>query len=153
MLIKSEDKEVDVLRCFSDMLYEWRLRMPDKAFRWIFLGADLYGTRINGLSPEVVGIYFGSLREWLAKVMPEAEFHLWSEYDREAEECRTKIARRFQRYVDDGLLYRATQTARAMGGGDPKAYLVERLAEAMFSEKRFKPVKKFCNKQLIYTFT
>ncbi len=143
--IKEGDREVEVLNFLATLLNEWRENMPDKNFRWVFLGADLYGTRINKLPKEVVSDYFANLAEWLVQILPEVEFRLWSEFDEAAEGYRQTIRKNFDHFVDHDLWLRADQTAQAMDkGGDPSEYLVERLAEAMFIEATLRPIKISC---------
>lgn len=143
--INAEDKEVEVLNFLAALLAEWQEKMPNKNFRWVFLGADLYGTRINKLPSEIVTKYFTNLTEWLAQVLPEAEFLLWSGFNEAAEEYRQKIWTNFDDFVDCNLLCRTEKTAHAMAkGGNPKEYLVERLAEAMLIEKTLCPIKISC---------
>lgn len=143
--IKEEDKEVEVLNFLAALLKEWRENMPSKNFRWVFLGADLYGTRINKLPKEVVANYFASLSEWLGRILLEVEFRIWSEFDEAAEKYRQTIRGDFDHFVDSDLLLRTKQTAQAMGkGGDPSEYIVERLAEAMFVEATLRPIKISC---------
>lgn len=143
--IKKEDKEVEVINFLATLFKELRENMPDKNFRWIFLGADLYGTRINNLPEEVVAGYFVSLAKWLAQILPEAELRLWSEFDKIADVYRQKIWTDFENFVDTNLLIRTEKTAQAMANGsNPKEYLVERLAEAMLVEEIFHPIKISC---------
>lgn len=144
-VIQDGDKEIDVLYFLVALLGELQQNMPDKKFRWVFLGADLYGTRINNLPVEVVANYFNSLVQWLSQVMPMAEFWLWSQFDSTAEECRQKVRTEFDNLVSYSILSRANQTAQAMGrNSSAKGYLVERLAEAMFIEHTLKPIKISC---------
>lgn len=139
------DKEIKVIDFLTILLDDWQERMPDKKFRWIFLGADLYGTRINGLSEVLVCQYFANLAEGLKEMMPNVEFRLWSEFDQQAEVYRQKIKDDFSSFVSRDLLFRAGQTAKAMGkGGNPVDYLTERLAEAMLVEEEFRPIKISC---------
>lgn len=140
--IQAGDKEVEVLRLFADFLAEMEKNMPGKKFLWVFLGADLYGTAINGLPEETVSDYFASLAQWLAQILPLAEFWLWSSLSQEAELFRGQVRERFEDLVSPSTLARAVQTARAMGrGGNPRAYLVERLAEAALIEQKLRPIK------------
>ncbi|NQU83448.1 MAG: hypothetical protein HQ536_01935 [Parcubacteria group bacterium] len=144
-IIQADDKEVRVIHFLAEILQEWKVNMPDKIFRWIFLGADLYGTRINRVPAEIVTDYFGSLAEWLKKVLPETEFRLWSEFNHSAEIYRRRIDENFEKYVNQKLLWCATRTAKAMDrGGDPREYLIERIAEAIVIEELFHPVKISC---------
>lgn len=143
--IKKGDKEFDVLNFLSALRNELVQNMPKKNFRWIFLGADLYGTRINNLPSDIVDRYFTGLVECLAWILPTAEFKLWSEFDDDAEKYRQNIRRNLSDFVDDNLLFRANQTARTMERkGNPQEYLVERLAEAMLIEETFRPIKVSC---------
>lgn len=143
--INARDKEVEVLEFLRAMLEEWKSKMPGKDFRWFFLGADRYGISINNLPSEAVNGYFSSLKQWLTQILPGAEFRLWSEFDQEAEKYRRVIRASFGEFVDDHLLERAIQTAKAMArGGDPEEYLTERLAEAMLIEELLHPIKISC---------
>lgn len=145
MIIQVGDKEVDTLYFLKDILQEWKKNMKDKTFRWIFLGADLYGTRINNLPNEVAERYFESLADWITQIIPEAEFMLWSKFDQVAEIYRKKINNEFDKHIDFGLLHRAIKTAHSMGNkGSPKKYLIERIAEAMLVEELFEPIKISC---------
>lgn len=143
--IAETDKEMRVMTFLVSLLDTFKEHMPEKQFSWTFLGADLYGTRINKLPEDVVLAYFVEVQEMLKKAIPEATFELWSSFDAEAERYREQVWRDLKRYVDSGLLTRAENTARALGtGGDPRAYLVERFAEAMLIEDAFRPVKISC---------
>lgn len=143
--VRDGDKEVEVLRFLSNIISSWREQMPGKEFSWIFLGADLYGTRINGLGAEAVSNYFESLRFWLSRLIPKATFRLWSDFDTEAEDYRRKIASNFGQYADCDLLERAEKTAKGMNrGSSAREYLVERFAEALLIEEKFRPIKISC---------
>lgn len=145
--IKAGDKEIETLNFLAALLAKWREKMPSasKKFHWIFLGADLYGTRINNLPEEVVAGYFTSLAKWLTQILPEAEFRLWSEFNKEVEYSRKNIWKNFGDFVDANLLSRAEKTAQVMArGSDPKSYLVERITEAMFIEDKYRPIKISC---------
>jgi hypothetical protein len=145
VVIQEGDREVEVLNFLARLLGELRQNMPGKSFRWVLLGADLYGTRINGLPCEVVTNYFESLTQWLGQILPIAEFQLWSQFDKKAEEYRREIRVDFDDLISPELLSRTNRTARAMGrGGDPKEYLVERLVEAALVEEAFHPIKISC---------
>ena len=144
-VVQKNNKEVSVLEFLADMLSEWRQNMPDKKFEWVFLGADLYGTRINGLPEGVVSTYFKSVESWVSKILPEAKFMLWSDLDPQAEKFRQKVRGDFDEFVTVTTVARAKRTAMAMGkGSDPREYLIERIAEAMLIEKMFQPVKISC---------
>ncbi len=139
------DKEVEVLAALAGLFEEIRENMPSKQFRWMFLGADLYGTRINGLPQEAVAAYYQSLGGWLQQILPNAEFQLWSRFDAQAEIYRRRVRENFANLVPAHIVCQATQTARAMGkGGNPRDYLVERVAESMFVEEAFHPIKVSC---------
>lgn len=143
--IRDADKEAQVIEHLSEMLREWQKNMPEKRFSWLFLGADLYGTKVNALPKEVVSDYFGNVQALILANIPMAEFRLWSSFDAEAETYRELVRADFRKYVDANLLTRAENTARGLRtGGDPKVYLVERFAEAMLIEERFRPVKISC---------
>lgn len=144
-VIQEGDKEVEVLSVLTKLLGELQQNMPDKSFRWVFLGADLYGTRINNLPDEVVARHFDSLALRLNRVVPSAEFLLWSELDNIAEEYRREVCADFDSLISHSILTRAHQTAHAMGrNSSAKEYLVERLAEAMVIEHTLKPIKISC---------
>lgn len=144
-VVQENDKEVSVLEFLANMLSDWWQNMPDKKFEWIFLGADLYGTRINGLPEDAVSVYFKSMEAWVSKILPEAKFMLWSGLDPQAEKFRQKVSGNFDEFVSRNIMARATHTARSMGlKSDPKEYLIERIAEAMLIEEMFQPVKISC---------
>lgn len=143
--INFDDREIVVLKFLAMILQKFRENMPEKNFKWLFLGANLYGTVINKLPEGVVSQYFVSLESWLKIILPEAEFHLWSEFTELAERYRELVRDNFFQFVDLHLLNMAEKTAGAMGlGSNPKDYLVERLAEALFIEETFKPIKISC---------
>jgi len=143
--VQDSDKEVEVLNFLVDLFAQINQNMPAKSFRWLFLGADTYGSKINHLPAEVISGYFGSLAWRLHQVLPTAEFRLWSEFNESAERYREEIRANFRKFVGSNLLARAEITAKSMGrGGDAKEYLVERIAEAMLIEKEFRPVKVSC---------
>lgn len=139
--IGPDDKEVEVLTFFSRMLEGWRQNMLGKKFTWLFLGADLYGTRVNGLPEEPVGAYFGSLRRWLEKILPLGEFRLWSEFDQEAETLRGRIRLDLHQRLSWSVFDRARRTSVMMRGGAVEAYLTERLTEADLIETLYRPIK------------
>jgi hypothetical protein len=138
--IKSGHREVTVLNFLAQMFNELRTNMPGKNIRWLFLGADLYGARINCLPVSAVGEYFASLAEWLRIALPESEFRLWSEFDKLAEVHRQYARNNFSKLVPNGFLAVAAETAKRFGS-DPKIYIVERLAEARLMEELFRPIK------------
>jgi len=144
-IIRDGDKEVSTLKFLKVIWDQLSGNMPDKSLHWTFLGADLYGTRLNGLPEDVVGEYFASLSGWLSQILPEVEFRLWSKYDSTAQPYRQRVTSSFELHVGPELLRRTSQTAHTMGrDGDPKAYLVERLAEAMLIEDLLHPIKISC---------
>jgi len=144
-VIQEDDKEIEVLNFLVALLGEFRQNMPDKNFRWIFLGADLYGTRINNLPVEVVTNYFNSFTKWLRQLLPIADFLIWSQLDSVAKEYRREVRTNFDDLISYTILSRANSTARAMGkNSSAKDYLVERLAEATFIERALKPIKISC---------
>lgn len=145
VIIQETDKEVEALNFLVELLDELRKNMPDKIFRWVVLGADLYGTRINKLPAEAASGYFNSFAEWLRRIIPIAEFQLWSRFDNAAEAYRQEVSANFDKLISRESLSRANQTARAMGrNSSAKEYLVERLAEAMLIEHALKPIKISC---------
>lgn len=144
-IIHDGDKEVDTLNFLAGLFDELKQNMPDKNFRWIILGADLYGTRINNLPVEVTRIYFESLLDWLHQILPQAEFQVWSQLDEPAEKYREEVRKNFENLVGEHLYLRANQTAQAMGrNSSATEYLVERFAEAMLIEATIKPIKISC---------
>lgn len=141
-LIRSQDKEVQALRFFAGFLAELSQNMPSKSFHWLFMGADLYGTRINHLPEKVVSEYFDSFAQWLGEIIPMAKFCLWSAFDKLADLYRQRAREGFDELIDQGVLSRATETAQRMRrNSSAREYLVERLAEAMLVEGQFRPVK------------
>lgn len=143
--ILESDKEVEVLKVLQSVHSEIVRNMPCNNFRWFFLGADLYGTRLNGLPEDAVREYFNSLSMWLSRLLPTSEFVLWSRLDLQAERYRDYVRANFDRYANPELLRRTTLTAKAMRrGSDPKAYLIERVSEALLIEELLKPIKVSC---------
>jgi hypothetical protein len=143
--IVNGDKEIAVINFLANLLNEWQIKMPNKKFHWIFIGADLYGIKINGLPEKAVKQYFINLHEILKLMMPEVEFHLWSKFNEQAEIYRETVKKDFSKLISRDLLSRANKTAKAMGkGGNPADYLIERLAEAMLMEDTFRPIKISC---------
>lgn len=144
--ILEHDKEVAVLEHLAGILREWKSIFLGKQFTWLFLGADLYGTRINHLPPAVVSEYFRSLEGWIARIIPEARLELWSDYDQIAAPLRQIITVAPGGYFSQSVITRAQRTAQAMQrGGDPLAYLAERLVEAAIIGMRFpRPIKISC---------
>src|SRR3989339_809391 len=140
--IVDSDKEVAVLNFFRAMVDEWQEHMPDKKFRWIFLGADLYGTRINNLPTKAVADYFSSLQSQLSRVIPWAEFWIWSDFDREADPYRAQVKDVLHELISPSIMMKAARVAQNMGRkSDHRVYLVERLAEATLVEERLRPIK------------
>ena len=135
-----DDKEVGVLIFFSRLIGAWQQNMPGKKFDWLFLGADLYGTRINGLPEEPVSAYFGSLRRWLGEILPQAEFRLWSEFDLLAQPLRERIRPDLMNRLTFTVYNRASEVSAKMGG-DAEDYLAERLTEAEIVETLYRPIK------------
>jgi hypothetical protein len=143
--IRDSDKEMEVLKFLANFFAELQQNMRGKRFRWMFLGADLYGSRINNLPQDVVSSYFDSLRERLNQVLPVAEFSLWSQFDSLAELYRERVRTDFKDLITPEVMVRAMQTARAMGrNSSAHDYLVERLAEATLIENNFRPIKISC---------
>ena len=138
--IDEDDKEIEVLDFFSRMLARWQENMPGKKFTWLFLGANLYGTRINKLPEEPVNDYFTSLRLWLAGILPQAEFHLWSEFDLTAQPLREKIRPDLKNRLTYTIFDRALNASAKMGG-QVEDYLTERLTEAEIIETLYRPIK------------
>jgi len=141
-LIEEGDKEVRTLERFREMLSMWQKHMTQQ-FRWIFMGADLYGTRINGLPQDSVAEYFEQLSIWIS-LLDLGEFRLWSELDQQAEPLRQKISSDFNHHFDSIVESKAATVAQKIGGGSHKAYLIERLAEATLMEDLFQPIKISC---------
>ena len=142
MFIQNKDKESEVLKFLATLLSELQNNMPGKSFRWLFLGADLYGTRINHLPEVVVANYFASFAQKLYRIIPMAEFKLWSEFDEEAGWYRMNDV---MSRISKNVLIRAKKTARAMGrNSSAEEYLTERLAEAGLIEETLRPIKISC---------
>jgi len=145
LVIKPQDKEFKVIKLFSVMFHELQTNMPGKKFNWIFLGADLYGLKINNLPAEVVYKYFLNLEGSLKKILPEAEFILWSELSQEAEVYRREVEQNFGKYITPEVIKRAEKTAKHLvDAGNPREYLIERVAEAKLMEELFRPIKISC---------
>lgn len=143
--MREGDKEVEALKFLAMLLRELQQNMPGKTFRWLFLGADLYGTRINSLPCEVVADYFASLEEWLQRLLPLATFQRWSQRDDEAEPYRQAVRENFAELVRPSVIARANLTAHAMGrNSSAREYLVERVAEAILIEETLRPIKISC---------
>lgn len=145
VIIQEEDKEIKTLNFLAELFCEIEQNMPEKNFRWIILGADLYGTRINNLPAEATQIYFESLKDWLRQILPITEFQIWSQLDESAERYRQEVRGNFDNLASEHLLSRANQTAQAMGRNSSSTdYLVERFAEAMLVESTLEPIKISC---------
>jgi len=147
VVIHEEDLEVTTLRFLQEVVTTFEIHGINQArkFRWIILGADVYGTKINNLPKSVVADYFQSLKIWIETLLPKAEFLLWSDFDSEAQVYRDEVRQNFTTYIDARLLARAQRTSEGLGtGGSPEAYLIERLAEAMLIEAKFQPIKLSC---------
>lgn len=145
VIVRESDREVEVLKFLTNLFAEIKKNMPDKNIQWIFLGADLYGTRINSLPEEIVRDYFSSLSRALVQLIPMVEFRLWSQFDSEAEEYREMIRVDFKDMINQSVVYRAEETARRMKrNSSAKEYIVERIAEAMLIEATFAPIKISC---------
>lgn len=140
--IKETDSEVRTLMRLQQMLELWQKHMTQH-FQWIFLGADLYGTRINRLSAEAVADYFEQLGIWIG-LLDLGQLHLWSEFDGQAERFRIKIANQFDQCFPLEIVTEASSVADKIGGGDYRQYLIERLAEAQLMEELFQPIKISC---------
>lgn len=141
-IINDGDPEVKLLRHLHKMLVEIRHFLPGKEIQWLFLGADLYGTRINRLPAAEVADYFSSLQGWLGMIIPSAEFKLWSEFDADAEPFRTQFRGKVSTSVSAEVEARAQLvSAKLKGAGNHKDYLVERMAEAELIETRYQPIK------------
>ena len=143
--VTKNDHEVKTLIFLKDVLKKFYENMPGKKFRWLFLGADLYGTKINRLQEDDVKSYFFELKRWVIDLIGIADFQLWSEYDVEAESFRQETRKKLKYLISQSIYSRAVRTANGMGkGSDAEEYLVERLAEAMLIENKFRPIKVSC---------
>lgn len=148
LYINEGDREVQLLRFFAKMLKEFQANMPDREWRWLFLAADSYATRINGEIKEVVDEYFESLYAWFYTIMPEKKITClskWSLYDYSviADESRKIVENNFDRYVSQTAFKRATATALKMSKTEEsaKAYCIERATEALWIEGACRPIK------------
>lgn len=146
LVIQQGDKEMEVLNFLAAMFGKWKQNMPGKVFNWLFLGADLYGTRINNLPEEVVRDYFSSLNKRLMEILPTAKFRLWSKFDKTAETYRQTAEANFDKYINRSFFLRTVQTAKAIGGDEDtaRAYIIERMAEAELVNDLFQPIKVSC---------
>lgn len=143
--IKKADKELKAIRLLTAILNHFQVNMPGKVFKWIFLGADLYGVKINKLPVEVVQAYFLNLENILRQLLPGSEFILWSEFEQDVEQYRAEVGKNFRKYITPEVMERAKKTSEQIeNAGDWKRYLVERVAEAMFMEDIFRPIKISC---------
>ncbi len=138
------DREVALLRYLAELYASLADRFGSDRLSWLFLGADLYGTKINSLPPEVVVDYFASLRGWIGRLLPTAEFRLWSEFDHQAESFRRLFRGRVKAFVGPEVIDQADKVARHRGSADAQPYLVERLAEAALIELIYEPIKLSC---------
>lgn len=139
------DPEVALLQFLARLFQILKEHMPGKTFRWLFLAADLYGTRINHLPSDIVRDYFESLRGRLNEILPEAELVFWSEFSELAEPYRQRAKADLCHQLSPAVITAAENTARLMDcGGDPHQYLVERLAEARLIEELWEPIKVSC---------
>ncbi len=139
--ILPEHKEMQTLQHLANLFEQMKNNMPRKQWRWVFVGADLYGTRINKLPEEAVFAYFESLKRRLGEMIPEAEFHLWSTYDAQVEEKRRLIREKGLRELIPGNVLLGAQLVAGKGAftGSAMDYLVERIAEAQLVEELFHP--------------
>lgn len=136
--IQGNDKEVVTLRRLAHIQRQLSSHMPATKWDWFFLAADLYGFRLNHLEPAIVKDYFGSLSEWLPKLIPDAKLRYWSEFDEQAKPVRDQLAKE---PISLSLLSRAEQTAERGGFGNAKNYLIERMTEARLIEELYRPIK------------
>lgn len=144
-IIQDFDKEIITLKYLREISYQLSSNMPNKNIQWIFLGADLYGSRINGMPADIISNYFESLFERLNSIIPESEFHLWSEFDLKAQQYRQEVINNRRFYIDEDLFRRAKQTAVFIGqNNNPETYIIERIAEAMLVEELWQPIKISC---------
>ncbi len=146
--IYEDDREVQLLQFFAEMLKEFQANMPDREWRWLFLAADSYATRINGESViEAVDLYFSDLYLWFLKIMPEkvAALTKWSrcDYSDVAVGFRKTVENNFDRYISQTAFKRAIATALKMGKTEEsaKAYCIERATEALWVEEACHPIK------------
>lgn len=145
VVIKSGDKEVAVLEYLAYLYRELREGMPSKAFFWKFLGADSYGTRINGLPEEVVKEYFQSFNEWRKKILPSSIFIPWSRMDcPENTKEKVEVKAKLGEILKATTIERAQRTANIMNGGSFEDYLAERVVEASLIEMEWRPIKISC---------
>jgi len=146
--IKPSDKEWLTLDYLSKSMEEIKSHAEWRKVHWIFLAADLYGTKINGLPEEAVREYFMSLQEAINEIIPQAEFQYWSEYGSIAMPYRASMSELIDSgfcQLDTDLLKRAQTTASKMQrNSDPTEYLMERAIEAMVIEEMYQPIKLSC---------
>lgn len=134
------DPEYATLMFLAGLYREICEGLAPKRVRWILLGADLYATRINHVYPEWVDGYMKHLEAWVKQEMPSAEFYHWSTFDQVAEHYREIARDNLCTLIGLSTRERAERTAQYMGGNADE-YLVERIAEALFVEHHFHPIK------------
>lgn len=154
--ISKDDKEVQLLQFFAKTLRELRENMRGREWRWAFLAADSYATRINGEREEICVIkYFQELNRWFKEIMPENTILAkWSVYDygESAIEYRQKVENNFSNYVSQTSFKRRLSATEKLNkeeiicvGGrieeSARAYCVERITEALWIEEMFHPIK------------
>lgn len=134
------DRERRTLAFLAETLWQLEMNLP-REWRWILLGADLYGTRLNGLSDEAVHTYFAKVSMLVHEYLPQAEWHLWSAYDTLVQTKRGQAEAELPRRISGTVKQRAKHTSERRGFGSFESYLIERLTEAFYVEETWAPIK------------
>lgn len=148
-LIRSEDPEMRTLQELGEIFGT----LSEKGFpvRFLLMPADLYGTAINGLSPNVVQDYFKSLEERAREklsVTSEVLVRPWSQIRERSwlyESLQEEVTEDFSRFVSATEYNSALKTAQAFNPQkieeSARAYCVERVVEGRIIEKLYSPIK------------
>lgn len=148
VMIAENDSEYRLLTHLAGLYDQIRNRAEGRQIDWVFLAADLYGTRINDLPADIVSEYFANLERVIALVLPIARFEYWSDYDVTASVYRQAIKSAIESMfcqIDENLFKRAKTTAsKFQESGDPTDYLIERATEAILIEEKYHPIKISC---------
>ena len=145
--INEDDKEIQLLKLFSLFLEELKsIKTIKKKINWIFLGADIYGYKINNIPEDVVKEYFSSLKYWLKQIIPESEFKLWSEFNYLSKFLRSDVSNFLTKDNWVRLDKRNKKSNISLNPimGSTKDYIFERLLEAYLIECLYQPVKISC---------
>ncbi len=143
-----DDAEARLLRFLKQNVYmPMEVLFSRKDFKWIFLGADSYGSNINNLPSDVVRNYFLEMGNLVKTIFPnpKVSFELWSSYEELAMPYKEKVQLDIAKYVPSHIRSNAKSVAEKMGlGGNHSEYLVERVAEALLIDDLYHPIKISC---------